>query len=247
MSKFEHAQDEPTFQTLQTELDLTKQELAEFRKLPKEIRDKQNDEKLTSLHALHEKFQKAMQEAIKTGDIVEARKLKEQLELEINELVERKYELIMEVTPDPLITSRESAIRTLEARGYKINDSARSLFSDVDWLENLQVSYEIIVVTVGELFNDEESHIFADIESKAKEQGLALIPASLVPSIREQYPENGIGTIVATKVIDGANGPGLFNCHRARRQALIGSNNGESSILRNHLQRFFFARKERSD
>jgi hypothetical protein len=243
MSKFEQTPSEPVLESPENELSLTKQELADFRKLPKEVRDKQNDDKFISLQALHEKLHQAVQEAIRTGDTTKTRSLKVQLESEINDLMEKNFELIMEVIPDPSITSRESAIRSLEARGYTINDNAKSLFSDVDWSEKLQDSYEIVVVTVGELFNDEESHIFVDIESKAKEQGLVLVPASLVPSIREQYPENGIGTIVATKVINGMNGPGFFNCHRAKRQALIGVNKGEDNILRNHLQRFFFARQ----
>jgi len=76
-------------QSLESELSLTKQELDEFRKLPKEEQDRQKDEKLLELQKLNDKLDVAMQEAIRTGHLDEAIKLKEQLEKEVNDLGEK--------------------------------------------------------------------------------------------------------------------------------------------------------------
>jgi len=76
-------------QSLESELSLTKAELAEFKKLPKEEQDRQKDEKLLELQRLNDKLDIAMQEAIKTGHLDEAIKLKEQLEREVNDLREK--------------------------------------------------------------------------------------------------------------------------------------------------------------
>jgi hypothetical protein len=78
-----------SLQSLQNEMVLTKQEMEEFRKLPKEEQEKQKETKLAELQALQTKLDLAMQEAIKTGDLTEVKKLKDQLEQEIVDLTEK--------------------------------------------------------------------------------------------------------------------------------------------------------------
>jgi len=76
-------------QSLESELSLTKAELDEFKKLPKEEQERQKDEKLLELQRLNDKLDVAMQEAIKTGHLEETIKLKEQLEKEVKDLGEK--------------------------------------------------------------------------------------------------------------------------------------------------------------
>ena len=75
--------------TLPTELSLTKAELEAFKQLPKEEQEKQKDTKLTELKALQTKLDEAIQNAITTGDITEARRLRDELEKEIQDLEQR--------------------------------------------------------------------------------------------------------------------------------------------------------------
>jgi len=76
-------------QTLESEVALTKQEIEKFGKLPKKEREKQKDEQLAKLKELQEKLDQAIQEAIKTGDLEEAKRLKEQLENEMRDIEEK--------------------------------------------------------------------------------------------------------------------------------------------------------------
>jgi len=78
-------------QTLQNEVALTKQEIEEFQKLPKEEREKQRDEQLAKLKDLQIKLDQAIQEAIRTGDLDEAKKLKDNLKTDIEELESKFY------------------------------------------------------------------------------------------------------------------------------------------------------------
>jgi hypothetical protein len=73
-------------QTLETEIALTRQEIEEFQRLPKEERRKQRDEKLAKLKNLQEKLDQTIQEAVRTGRLDEARDLKDQIEKELSEL-----------------------------------------------------------------------------------------------------------------------------------------------------------------
>jgi len=78
-------------QTLETEIALTKQELEKFGKLPKKEREKQKDEQLVKLKELQEKLDKTIQEAIRTGNLEEAKRLKDNLKTEIEELESKFY------------------------------------------------------------------------------------------------------------------------------------------------------------
>ena len=76
-------------QALETELTLTKQEIEEFQKLPEEEQEKRKDERLTKLKRLQSKLDEAIQEAVRTGEMEEARRLKEELEKEVKDLEEQ--------------------------------------------------------------------------------------------------------------------------------------------------------------
>jgi len=86
MSKQEQQTNISNLQTLETELALSKQEMEEFRKLPKEEQEKQKDEKLAQLNNLNDKLDQLIQEAIQTGDFEEVKRLKEELNYEVNSL-----------------------------------------------------------------------------------------------------------------------------------------------------------------
>ena len=88
-------------QTLESELTLTKQEMEEFRKLPKEEQEKQKDKKFARLQELQVRLEQSIQEAIQSGDAQKAQELKDQLESEIKDL-ERMMEEI-EISPEDKI------------------------------------------------------------------------------------------------------------------------------------------------
>ena len=73
-------------QTLETEVSLTKQEIEEFRRLPKEEQDRQKDEKLIRLKDLQNKLDQEIQEAIRIGKIDEVRNLTELLQKGLTDL-----------------------------------------------------------------------------------------------------------------------------------------------------------------
>jgi hypothetical protein len=83
MSNPEQQPNTSNLQTLENEIALTRQELDEFRKLPKEEQDKYRDEKLAKLKELQDKLNQAIQEAIRTGLLDKANKLKTQMEEEM--------------------------------------------------------------------------------------------------------------------------------------------------------------------
>jgi len=89
MSTPEQQPNTPNLQSLESELSLSKAEMEEFRKLPKEEQKKQKDEKLAKLNNLNDKLDQLIQEAIQTGQIEEAIKLKKRLEKEIKDLEEK--------------------------------------------------------------------------------------------------------------------------------------------------------------
>ena len=103
---------ESNLQTLENELVLTKQEITEFKKLSKEEREKQRDQIIIKLKELQIKLEQTIQEAIKTGDLAEAKKLKEGLEKEIQNLEEKIK--IIEGPKIIAISSNETLRRSLE-------------------------------------------------------------------------------------------------------------------------------------
>src|ERR1035437_2963849 len=92
-----------------------------------------------------------------------------------------------EITPNREITSAKIAIAKLKADGHRVDDNTKYMLDQVDWNENLRDSYEIVSVSVGGLFGDTKAHTYAEIEAEAQENGLDLVPASLVLSIRLNY------------------------------------------------------------
>jgi len=102
-------------QTFQDEVALTKQEIKEFQKLPKKEREKQRDEQLAKLKELQEKLDQAIQEAIKTGDLEEAKRLKEQLENELFDL--------------------ESLLGANREKLIDIPFDPNNFFTEADWLD----------------------------------------------------------------------------------------------------------------
>jgi hypothetical protein len=86
MSTIESQPNTSNLQTLETEVSLTKQELEDFKKLPKEQQEKQKQDKLAKLSDLQNKLDKSIQEAIKTGKLKEAKKLEKQLKKEVQDL-----------------------------------------------------------------------------------------------------------------------------------------------------------------
>ena len=239
-----------SLQTIETELSLTKQEMEEFRKLPKEEQEKQKEEKLAKLKDLQVKLDQSIQDAIKTGKLDEAKRLKEQLEQEVQDLtekfevIEKKFEFSMEITPDPDITSVETTIARLEAQGHKVGDYAKDMLTKVNWQEKLNSEYEIVSLSVGELFGDTNAHTYADIKAKAKENGLDLIPAALAPTIRLNYEKTGGYTAIAMNAIRGRDGNlRLFNCHQDGSGSWLNSNFGHDDYGWFGNDRFFFVRK----
>ena len=89
MSTPERQPNTSDLQTLEMEINLTKQEMEAFRKLPKKEQNKQKKEKLAKLLEIQVKLDQAIQGAIQTGELDEAKKLKEQLENEMRDLEEK--------------------------------------------------------------------------------------------------------------------------------------------------------------
>jgi hypothetical protein len=238
-------------QTLETEVALTQAEMEEFRKLPKEERERLKDEKLEKLKALQDKLDQAIQEAIQTGQIEEAKRLQDILGEGIKDLEKiveytERPELpegakIMEIITDPEINSAEIAITKLETEGYQIPYYAKDMLTKVNWQEELKSYYEVVSFSVGELFGDTKRHTQGDIKAKAQELGLDLIPQALAPSIRLNYPKNGERTIMALKEpIRGRDGIlQLFYCG----ESWLHSYNNNEDIERGPSLSFFFIRK----
>jgi len=89
MSTPEQQTNTSNFQTLESEVALTKQEIEDYKKLPKGEQDKQKQERLAKLFEIQTKLDQTIQGAVQTGELDEARKLKEQLEQEIRDLEEK--------------------------------------------------------------------------------------------------------------------------------------------------------------
>jgi len=152
---------------------------------------------------------------------------------------------LKEITPDPEINSAETAIAKLEAEGHKISDYPKDMLTKVNWQEKLKSSYEVVSFSVADLFGDKNSHTFGDIKAKAEELGLDLIPQSLAPSIRLNYPKDGEWTTMALKEsIRGRGGDlRIFYCNRGGSGAWLHNDYGHDGHGWNHSARFFFVRK----
>ena len=87
-------------ETLEGEVSLTEQEIENFRKLPKDDQERQKVKWLTKLKNLQRKLDQAIQEAIKSGGLEEAIKMKDRLEGEIKDF-EKMVEVSEELIPTP--------------------------------------------------------------------------------------------------------------------------------------------------
>jgi hypothetical protein len=150
----------------------------------------------------------------------------------------------MEVIPNKEITSAETAIKKLEKEGHKIGDYAKDMLTKVNWKEKLKDSYEIVSISVGDLFKDKESHTYKDIKEKAKEYNLDLVPASLAPEIRSNYPKSGDWTNIAMEAIRDRDGNlRLFNCYENDSMSWLYHSYGDDDNKWDDDNRFFFVRK----
>jgi len=156
-----------------------------------------------------------------------------------------KKVFLKEIIPDPEITSAGTAITKLEKEGHQISDYSKDMLTKVNWSEKLKSSYEIVSFSVSDLFGDKNDHTFGDIKIKAQELGLDLIPPSLAPSIRLNYPKNGEWTAMALKesIRDRGGSLGLFGCDRGGAKSWLYNNRGHDGYMWLDNLRFFFVRK----
>jgi hypothetical protein len=258
MSTLEQQPNISNLQTLEAEVSLTKQELEDFRKLPKKEQEKQKQEKLVKLNDLQNKLDQAIQEAIKTGKLDEAKKLKEQLEKEVHDLEQQidttkkneKFPTWKEIIPDPEITSAETAKAKLEARGYKLDMRLhREFLAQLDYGENLKGSYDVVSVSVGELFDDSKIHTYAEIKTKALESGLDLVPRRLAIDLRlVNYDQPSKWTFIAMDPIISTSGNGdtsmvLLYCEDTAPHLWEDVKSVSDGNEWNSEERFFFIRK----
>jgi DNA repair exonuclease SbcCD ATPase subunit len=244
-------------QTLEAEVSLTKQELDDFRKLPKNEQEKLKKDKLAKLSDLQNKLDQAIQEAIKTGNLEEAKKLKEQIEREIQDLEEQiditesmLFEEKFEVIPDPEITSVETAIDKFKAEGYDVDEFTEAVLEKINWSEKLEDSYTIVSISIRKLFRDKKKHTYAEIKNKAKENGLDLVPMALTPSIRLNY-KKAQTRIIATEVFSVFNEHDIDNdilsiccCYEDNNSSLLlGVDDGHGKLEWSDEDCFFFVRE----
>ena len=156
-----------------------------------------------------------------------------------------KKVFLKEIIPDPEITSAETAIAKLEAEGHKISDYPKDMLTKVNWQEKLKSFYEVVSFSVSDLFDDKNSHTFGDIKAKAQELGLDLIPQSLAPSIRLNYPKDGEWTLMALKESIRARDGDLriFHCGRNGSESWLRYDGGRGDNGWARSRRFFFVRK----
>ena len=235
---------------------LTESELNEYKKLPKEEQKKKQEARLKKLEELQNEFRKAVEEANKTGKVEEAQKLKTAFAEKAEELKQliaeterlEKFGKVLEIIPDKDIISAETAIEKLKKEGYLISYEVKSMLTRVNWKEKLKDSYEIISISVGELFGDKKLYTYAEIKAKAIENGLELVPAKLAPSIRLNYEKSGSETQIATKNISssGYNYRYIFSCTINRSGSwLENSAAGDDGRGWSGDKRFFFVRKQK--
>ena len=150
-----------------------------------------------------------------------------------------------EASQNPEITSAKKAIDFLKEQGFEVDDYTKDLLEEVNWKEKLKSSYEVVSVSVDDLFGDGRSHTYKEIKEKADECGLALTPASLAPVIRAKYPKGGKWTTLAMEAIrDRDSDPSLFRCHSNDSGSWLDSDhNGRDDFGWRPGFRFFFVRK----
>jgi hypothetical protein len=157
-----------------------------------------------------------------------------------------KKVFLKEITPDPEITSIETAIAKLQGEGHQISDYAKDMLTKVNWQEKLKPTYEVVSFSVSDLFGDKNTHTYADIKTKAQELGLDLIPQALAPAIRLNYPKDGnLASMALQESIRDRDGNlRLFRCDGIDAESwLYNSLNGRDDHKWGDSHRFFFVRK----
>ncbi len=188
-------------QTLEADFSLTKKELEDFKKLSKEEQEKQKQDKLAKLSDLHTKLDQAIQGAIKTGELDEAKELKEQLEKEIKDLEEQvevtklpeglERGIKMEVTIGG--KTKDELIKEMKKTKIKISDHAIQMMNDPNFtISKKKEHLNLVKISVKDLgFAD---HISTDeIYEKAQKLGLELCPAEVGPQLRLKYKDQSDG------------------------------------------------------
>jgi len=156
-----------------------------------------------------------------------------------------KKVFLKEITPDPDITSADTAITKLEKEGHNIGDYTKDMLTKVSWSEKLKSSYEVVSFFVSDLFGDKNTHTFGDIKIKAQELGLDLIPPSLAPSIRLNYPKNGEWALMALResIRDRDGSLALFDCRGDGSESWLHDDDGHDDSRWYGSSRFVFVRK----
>jgi len=177
-------------QTLGTEVALVSEEIEVFRRLPKEEQEKQKDKKLIKLRELNDNLDQAIQEAVQTGELNEAKRLKDLLKEKIQEFEDLintigspLFKNIREIVADLEITSLETAIAKLKNAGCDIGAEEYWMLEKVDWSKKEKSDFRITFFPVESLFGDKKEHKYDEILNKAKQLGFEIVPAGNVPEI----------------------------------------------------------------
>lgn len=196
---------ESNLQTLQDEVFLTKQELEDFKKLPKEEQEKQKQNKLAKLSELHSKLDESIQEAIKTGDTEEAKKLENQLKREVKDLEQQ-----IEITEHPEFPeeaikmeitiggkTKEELIKEMEKNKISISQIGKSMMNNPEFTISQKSEHiNLVRISVKDL-GFPKGATATEIYKKAQKLGLELCPVEVGPQLRLQYKDQPKGECVA--------------------------------------------------
>lgn len=230
---------------------MTKQELEDFKKLPKEEQEKQKQEKLVKLSDLHKKLDQAIQNAIKTGELEEAKKLKEQLEKEIKDLEEQigviehpelPWDAFkMEVTIGG--KSKEELLKEMEEEEIHVLDYVKSVIMSSDFTTSQKQEHlDLVHISVKSL-GFPEGATTKQIYKKAQEFGLELCPAEVGPHLRLEYnhfDKDGGFYIGMKPIIDSVGNSFIFRIYNDNRAWLHFSNSASANHKWENNQKFIF-------
>ncbi len=149
-----------------------------------------------------------------------------------------------EITPDPEIISAETAIQKLEKDGHVISYYAKPFLFDINYKKELKERYDMALIMVKQLFKDKSDHTYKEIKEEADKQGLKLIPAKLVPSIRKNYSKDvGLVVIAIEPISDAYDDQRLFFCNESGGESFLGVDSGLDDHYWRSWHQFFFIRK----
>jgi hypothetical protein len=160
-----------------------------------------------------------------------------------------KERVCFKISPDPEITSADSAITKLINRNYRIEDEVReNILPMIDWTEKLKPVYEVVSFSIGELFGNSgaQNHTYAEIKAMVEIQGLDFVPQALAPSIRLNYPPNGQLARLAMNPVYDREGRNHFNvlaCNWKSGNAWLDYDGGGDYDGWYITSQFFFVRK----